>query len=190
MQSIANLVQEDPYLSMPKEERIALRRQRKQTFRREGFSPDAPIICLSASARSSEAGEALEYVKAAPVHKFDDPHSILWCHDLILASQGVPSKVMTPIEIVKRIQIVCAEAYGITRAILLSDRRHKDFIAPRHVAIYLTRTITLMTFPQIGRRFGRDHSTAIFAFNKISTRIEADPDFAHLIDKMRKRVGA
>lgn len=164
--SFADVVHDDAYLSMPASERIALRRQRKQTFRQKCF------------------------IEAAPVYDFADPHTMLWCHDLILASQGIPSKVLTPIEIVKRIQIVCAEAYGITRAILLSDRRHKDFIAPRHVAIYLTRTITLMTFPQIGRRFCRDHSTAVFAFNKIATRIEADPDFAQFVGALRQKVGA
>lgn len=190
MQAIATLVNDDPYLKMPKEERIALRRQRKQTFRREGFSPDAPIICLSASTRSAEAMEALEYVKAAPGHQFEDPHSMLWCHDLILASQGVPSKIMTPIEIVKLIQIVCAEEFGTSRAVLVSGRRNPALVKARQIAIYLTRTITLLTFPQIGRRFGRDHSTCIYSFSKIEMLIEADHEFAVYINSLRQKVGA
>lgn len=190
MQAIANLVHDDPYLSMPKEERIALRRQRRESFNRLGFNPDAPIICLSASMRSAESIEALEYVKAAPIHQFEDPHEMVWCHDLILASQGVPSKVLTPIEIVKLIQIVCAEEFGTTRAFLVSHRRNPELVRARQIAIYLTRSITFLTFPQIGRRFGRDHSTCIYSFSKIEMLIEADPDFSFYIKSLRQKVGA
>jgi hypothetical protein len=190
MQAIAMLVHDDPYLKMPKEERIARRRQRRDTFRQVGFSPDAPIICLSASIRSAESLESLEYVKAAPVYLFEDPHSMMWCHDLILASQGIPSKVLTPIEIVKLIQIVCAEEFGTTRAVLVSHRRNPELVRARQIAIYLTRSITFLTFPQIGRRFGRDHSTCIYSFSKIEMLIEADPKFAFYIKSLRQKVGA
>ena len=164
--SFAEVVHDDPYLSMPKDARIALRRQTRAVFKREGF------------------------IKAAPVYDFSDPHSMLWCHDLILASRGIPSKVLTPIEIVKRIQIVCAEAFGVTRGALLSNRRSGELVRSRQIAIYLTRTITMLTFPQIGRRFGRDHSTCIFSFKKIEMQVEADPDLAVYINSLRQKVGA
>jgi len=75
------------------------------------------------------------------------------------------------------IQKVVAERFGVKVADILSKRRTKTVVKPRHVAMYLAKTMTTRSLPDIGRRFGdRDHSTVIHAVNKISELIKAgDP---------------
>lgn len=75
------------------------------------------------------------------------------------------------------IQKVVAERFGVKVADILSKRRTKTVVKPRHVAMYLAKTMTTRSLPDIGRRFGdRDHSTVIHAVNKISEMIKAgDP---------------
>lgn len=75
------------------------------------------------------------------------------------------------------IQKVVAEKFGVRVADILSKRRTKTVVKPRHVAMYLAKTMTTRSLPDIGRRFGnRDHSTVIHAVNKITEMIEAgDP---------------
>jgi len=45
--------------------------------------------------------------------------------------------------------------------------RKKEFVVPRQVAMYLIRKHTKSSFPSIGRIFKRDHTTALYAYNKV-----------------------
>ena len=75
------------------------------------------------------------------------------------------------------IQKIVAARYGVKVADIQSKRRTKTVVRPRHVAMYLAKTLTTRSLPDIGRRFGgRDHSTVIHAVNKVIALIDAgDP---------------
>lgn len=75
------------------------------------------------------------------------------------------------------IQKIVAARYGVKVADIQSKRRTKTVVRPRHVAMYLAKTLTTRSLPDIGRRFGgRDHSTVIHAVNKVLAMIDAgDP---------------
>jgi hypothetical protein len=99
----------------------------------------------------------------------------------------IPNEVMaeavkvafpTWVNSIKRIQhAVCAE-YNITLSELLSQRRHKNIVRPRQVAMYLCKTLTDRSFPEIGRRFGgRDHTTVISAVHRIELICASDDVF-------------
>ena len=60
-----------------------------------------------------------------------------------------------------------AEEFDVTPLDIYSDRRTASIIMPRHIAMYLSRHLTTESLPSIGRRFGRDHTTAIAAIKKI-----------------------
>ena len=69
---------------------------------------------------------------------------------------------------------VCGE-FGGTITDVVSKRRQQYIILPRHAAMYLCKTITCMSFPEIGRRFGtRDHTTVLAAVHKMSKRMLVD----------------
>lgn len=91
---------------------------------------------------------------------------------------------------VERIQQAVAEHFGLTQADILSSRRTKDVVLPRHVAMYLARKLTLKSLPEIGRRFGgRDHSTILSAVRKIDRRCKVDADLSETVLSLKRLIG-
>jgi chromosomal replication initiator protein len=78
--------------------------------------------------------------------------------------------------------------YGINKEDLLGTKRNKDIAQARHISIYLIRTITEMSFPNIGKMFNRDHTTAMASSDRISEKIAKDPLFNLEIESLIKDV--
>jgi chromosomal replication initiator protein len=73
------------------------------------------------------------------------------------------------------IDAVC-DHYNVTNDALSGSSRARVVAFPRQVAMYLARTETDASLPQIGTRLGnRDHTTIMYGHDKISTLIEKDP---------------
>jgi chromosomal replication initiator protein len=76
---------------------------------------------------------------------------------------------------IEEIQKLVASHYSVTRADILSSRRTATVVKPRQIAMYLAKTLTLRSLPEIGRRFGgRDHTTVLHAVRKIEGLSHAD----------------
>lgn len=56
---------------------------------------------------------------------------------------------------------------GVSREKILSRDVSRKYSGPRHMAMYMTRELTTMSFPQIGKFYDRDHSTIIHAIRSI-----------------------
>lgn len=74
-------------------------------------------------------------------------------------------------------------SYAITKAQLLSNRRDKEFTTPRHVAMFLLKDKMGLTLNQIGKIFNKDHTTVIYAVEKIRKRMKTEINFRELMDK-------
>ena len=68
-----------------------------------------------------------------------------------------------------------AEFFNITMDDLLSHNRRKEVVQPRQIAIYLLRDISDLSYPYIGDKLGRDHTTAIHSYEKINNEINRNP---------------
>ena len=70
---------------------------------------------------------------------------------------------------------ICRKGANFTRvgsAAATGRARNKEFVEPRQIAMYLFRDILAMSYPDIANKVGkRDHTTAIYAFEKISKEI-------------------
>lgn len=87
------------------------------------------------------------------------------------------------------IQKSVASYFTITVDDLISKRRTKAVVRPRHIAMYLAKTLTTRSLPDIGRRFGgRDHSTVIHAVNKISEILPSDAVLAEDVEALRRQL--
>jgi len=87
------------------------------------------------------------------------------------------------------IQKTVASYFSITVDDLISKRRTKAVVRPRHIAMYLAKTMTTRSLPDIGRRFGgRDHSTVIHAVNKITETLTSDAVLAEDVEALRRRL--
>jgi chromosomal replication initiator protein len=82
---------------------------------------------------------------------------------------------------------IVAKHYGVSRADLLSSRRTANVVRPRQIAMYLAKTLTLRSLPEIGRRFGgRDHTTVLHAVRKIEGLVQGDKGLAEEIDALKR----
>jgi len=69
---------------------------------------------------------------------------------------------------VKDIQLLISGYFNISISDLLSNKKTSKYSYPRHLAMYLCRKYTELSFKDIGYQFGdRDHSTIIYAIKKI-----------------------
>ncbi len=94
-------------------------------------------------------------------------------------------KSITP----KQLMQIVAEFYNITIDEIMSESRKRDLAVPRQITMFLMREETKCSFPTIGQVLGgRDHTTAIHAYNKIQRRFEEDIKIKQDIDLIRQRI--
>src|SRR6201747_1215220 len=87
---------------------------------------------------------------------------------------------------VEEIQQQVAERFGISRAELIGSSRAATPLRARQVAIYLTREMTDLSLPQIGRLYGgRDHSTVLNSLRRVEAGIGADLDLTERVEELR-----
>jgi chromosomal replication initiator protein len=86
------------------------------------------------------------------------------------------------------IETVC-HYFELKRSDLLGTSRLKKFAGPRHIAQYLARKLTSLSYPEIGQRFGgRDHTSILHAFRKISDELERDENLKNLVAYLTKLI--
>ncbi len=78
--------------------------------------------------------------------------------------------------------------YGISKEDLIGQKRSRDIAQARHISIYLIRNITEMSLPNIGKIFGRDHTTIISSIEVVEKRLKNDPMLTLDIADMTKDV--
>ena len=78
--------------------------------------------------------------------------------------------------------------YNISKEDLIGPKRNKEIASARHVAIYLIREMTEMSFPNISKVFNRDHATIMSSYNKATSMYQLDPMFSLEINDMKKEI--
>jgi chromosomal replication initiator protein len=96
-----------------------------------------------------------------------------------------PSRNISPNEVVKAV----AEAFDVSSTDLVSRSRKKELVLARQVAMYLLRDLLAMSYPFIGERLGkRDHTTAMYAHQKISNDINRNTSLMQKIISIKDTV--
>lgn len=87
------------------------------------------------------------------------------------------------------IQETVGNFYNLRLDDFKSKRRTKNVAYPRQIAMYIARKLTDLSLPKIGEEFGgRDHTTVIHAYEKISDLLEKDESLKETIDELTKRI--
>lgn len=98
-----------------------------------------------------------------------------------------PPKVVTPKKIIK----VVAEFFDLRERDLLTNSRKKEVVKPRQIAMYLLREELKSSYPFIGRKFGgKDHTTAIYAYEKISSELNKNKNLAEEINLIKQQISS
>jgi chromosomal replication initiator protein len=82
-----------------------------------------------------------------------------------------------------------AQHYGIRVADLKGRSNRRSIALPRQVAMYLIRDILELSFPEIGKIFGKHHSTAMYAVDIIQKMRQSNPDFDATLTAFRDHFG-
>jgi chromosomal replication initiator protein len=91
---------------------------------------------------------------------------------------------------IEDIQRAVAQHYHVARNDILSERRTSSVVRPRQVAMYLAKTMTPRSLPEIGRRFGgKDHTTVLHAVRKMEALVKTDQELAATIAAIRQELG-
>jgi len=86
------------------------------------------------------------------------------------------------------IQRNVAEYFDIRLADMTSMHRSQSVALPRQVAMYLCRTLTTSSFPEIGLAFGKTHATVLHACRRVSQRIEKETQLKQAVVKLAKQI--
>jgi chromosomal replication initiator protein len=87
------------------------------------------------------------------------------------------------------IQHAVEKAYGIKHDDLLGHSKQRDITTARQIAMYLSRTLTNKSYPEIGRAFNKDHSAVIYGEGNVNTKYMRDPikkaEIENLMSKLK-----
>lgn len=109
---------------------------------------------------------------------------------LNVAIEALKNYLVTSREDVKSdevIETVC-KFYHITKNQLFAKDRRKEIAQARQISMYLISEFIDMPYAAIGKIFNKDHSTVIYAKNKIKQDISRDRKFAIEIEDLKKLI--
>ena len=93
----------------------------------------------------------------------------------------------TPITIERIIEEV-ARTFEVTAADIKSPKRAAQISQARQVAMFVVRDVTNLSYEEIGKEFGRDHSTAIYAVQQVERNMKNRSDFRNMINDLIKNI--
>ena len=96
-------------------------------------------------------------------------------------------KAITPKEIITTV----ASFYDISARDLIKKGRKKEIVKPRQIAMYLMRSETNVSYPNIGERLGgRDHTTVMHAVEKIKEDLETNKILEQEVRLIKEKLSA
>ena len=84
---------------------------------------------------------------------------------------------------------VVAEHFGFKPSEIASQKRNKEIVYPRQIAMYLCREMTSTSLQLIGKSLGkRDHTTILHGIEKIAADLKTNESLASTIDILKKKI--
>ncbi len=80
-----------------------------------------------------------------------------------------------------------AAKFGIKISDIKSPKKNKNLVQARQITMFLAREMTTASFPDIGEKVGgRDHSTVIYAHNKMKKALETDKTLRGILEEIQE----
>ena len=90
---------------------------------------------------------------------------------------------------IENIQKTVASFFNISVSDLKSSKKLRIYAHPRQIAMYLCRTMTNSSFPEIGEKFGgKDHSTVIHAYRQIEKKLNDDREIKNILETLKNQL--
>lgn len=167
------------------ETRVAILRKKEDT---EGYNVDNEVIGYIATNIKSNIRElegALNKVVATS-RLMRVPIDLAMAQN---ALQDVITPDTAPVASLPYILQMVSEQFGVPTSDILSRKRDKNYVLPRHVFIYLAKKHTDSTQKVIGQFLGGlDHSSVIHGIRSIEDKIKTDESLKNTIDILTKKL--
>ena len=89
---------------------------------------------------------------------------------------------------VEKILLNVSKKYGVSVDDIKSKKKTDSIAGARHISIYIIRKLTDLSLKEIGKVFGRDHSTIISSINKIELNIRTVKNYENEINMLIKEI--
>lgn len=113
-------------------------------------------------------------------------------NSLFLSQQGLTFEAPSTSITLKEIIALVENSFAVSKTDLVSKSRKGLVVWARQVAMYLGRRFTLLSLEEIGKMFGRDHATVLYAYEKVSETLKTHPtrkyEVEYLIGKLQARL--
>ncbi len=112
----------------------------------------------------------------------------------LMLAQDIVKEVMNvqqpvPVTVEKVINEV-SHIFSVSPEEIRSQNRNSQVSTARQVAIYVISKVTGLSYTSIGKEFGgRDHSTIVYATNKVKKVMQKDPAYKATVDDLIKNIG-
>jgi len=90
---------------------------------------------------------------------------------------------------IEDVQKAVSKFFNVKLSDLLGSRRHRSISRPRQIAMFICRTHIEASYPDIGNRFSKDHSTVISAYNNVKKLIKTDSSVREAVDAIVRQLG-
>lgn len=133
-----------------------------------------------------KSNKTCEYIQ--PIEIINETAPVILRRNWLFVSSAQHRINKTPPGFVSHIKKIVALQFGVSLEDIDDDRRSPSLVIPRHVAIYLAKTLTLHSYPEIGRKFGhRNHATIWHAADKMPIRMKADAILCQAVAELQDR---
>ncbi|MGQ9570250.1 MAG: chromosomal replication initiator protein DnaA, partial [Thermodesulfovibrionales bacterium] len=85
------------------------------------------------------------------------------------------------------IQKIVCDYFGLKPSDIKAKKRTKEVALPRQIAMYITKQLTEMSLSDIGKAFGKDHATVIYACKQVEERRAKDEAFNRMIENLIRK---
>ncbi|MGN8818449.1 chromosomal replication initiator protein DnaA [Oribacterium sp. HCP28S3_H8] len=167
------------------ETRMAILRKKEEI---DGLNIDNEVIKYIATNIKSNVRE-LEgaLTKIVAMSRLEKKQVTLEMAENLLRDHITPEgpKEVTPQLIISTV----AEHFGLTNIDLASQKKNKEIVFPRQIAMYLCREMTDAPLKTVGELLGgRDHTTIMHGHEKISTELRTNEQLQSTIDTLKKKI--
>lgn len=156
----------------------------RMAMERPGFAAGDDVLRMVAARIPKDARvleqalERLAHFSAASGEPVTFESAQIWLAEMLRAYDR-----RITVEEVKR---CVSRRYGLKPGDLESRSRRSEIVRPRQIAMYATRILTRKSFPDIARHFDRDHTTALYAVEKMAALALTNPEIAAEIEEIKR----
>ena len=83
-----------------------------------------------------------------------------------------------------------AKYYAMDPRQITGTSRTKDVVLARQVSIYLTRSITNLSLPEIGKVYGKDHTTIMHSLSRVETQMKTNRELTEIVRDIKSNINS